>query len=227
MIRIILITFLLSSCVSTHESRVAEQLALAKQATPPHEQGNFWPSELVDLAVLDPSLHFDVRYATRDNFLGFAVYNSRTMMLQKPAAMALRNVVLALKNDGVGVVIFDAYRPWYITRLMWDVTPASQHDFVADPAKGSRHNRGCAVDLSLYDLATGLPLEMPSDYDEFSPRASPSYSGGTVQQRSNRDRLRHAMEAEGFSVYEDEWWHFDFRDWRHYAIQNISNEEIK
>jgi D-alanyl-D-alanine dipeptidase len=110
--------------------------------------------------------------------------------------------------------------------MFWDATPESQRIFVANPANGSRHNRGSAVDLTLYDLQTGRPVEMTGGYDEFSSRSYPDYPGGTSRQRALRELLRSAMEAEGFRVYEAEWWHFDFRDWRAYAIGNVPFERI-
>jgi D-alanyl-D-alanine dipeptidase len=106
--------------------------------------------------------------------------------------------------------------------LEWDATPGAMKDFVANPANGSRHNRGCAVDLTLYDLSTGRPIEMVAGYDEFSPRSFPLYPGGTSRQRWYRNLLRRTMEAEDFSVYEYEWWHFDYKDWRSYRIGNVS-----
>ena len=105
--------------------------------------------------------------------------------------------------------------------------PPDLHKFVADPAEGSRHNRGCAVDLTLYDLKTGRAVSMPSLYDEATVRAYANYRGGTADQRRSRDLLRRHMEAEGFSVYEFEWWHFDYRDWKAYAIQNVRFEDIR
>jgi D-alanyl-D-alanine dipeptidase len=113
-----------------------------------------------------------------------------------------------------------------VTRLFWDATPADKHAYVADPATGSRHNRGCVVDLTLYDLRSGRAVEMPSRYDEMSERASPDYDDGDAAALARRDLLRRRMEAEGFSVFETEWWHFDFRDWRSYAIQNVRFEAI-
>jgi D-alanyl-D-alanine dipeptidase len=111
--------------------------------------------------------------------------------------------------------------------MFWDATPDSSRVFVADPSQGSRHNRGAAVDLTVYDLATGKSIEMVSGYDEFSGRAYPEYPGGTSRQRYNRELLRRAMEAEGFRVYEAEWWHFDYQDWRHYPIGNQTFEQIR
>jgi D-alanyl-D-alanine dipeptidase len=110
--------------------------------------------------------------------------------------------------------------------MFWDATPPDKHEFVANPAAGSRHNRGCAVDLSLYDLKTGREVEMTGVYDEMSERSYPSYAGGTAEQRSHRQLLRRAMEKQGFTVFPSEWWHFDYRDWREYAIQNVPFEEI-
>ena len=105
--------------------------------------------------------------------------------------------------------------------------PPGKRAFVADPAVGSRHNRGCAVDLTLFDLATGREVEMPSPYDDFSERASPGYTGGSPESRAHRDLLRAAMEAEGFTVYEHEWWHFDYKEWRTYPIQNLEFRQIR
>ena len=130
-------------------------------------------------------------------------------------------------RQGYGLMIFDAYRPWYVTKIFWDATPPDKHEFVANPAEGSRHNRGCAVDLTLYDLRTGKEVSMPGGYDEMSERSYPNYAGGTAEERAHRDLLRSAMEQHGFTVFKSEWWHFDYRDWREYAIQNIPFEDIE
>src|SRR5437588_4123729 len=103
-------------------------------------------------------------------------------------------------KQGYGLLVFDAYRPWYVTKIFCDATPPDKHQFVADPAQGSRHNRGCAVDLTLYRLRDGQPVQMPSLYDEMSERAYPAYAGGSDTARHLRDLLRQYMEAEGFSV---------------------------
>jgi D-alanyl-D-alanine dipeptidase len=114
-----------------------------------------------------------------------------------------------------------------VTKLFWDATPPEGKIFVADPAQGSRHNRGCAVDLTLYDLKSGKPIEMPGTYDEMSERSFPNYPGGTSLQRWHRDLLRWAMESEGFTVYEHEWWHFDYKDWHEYPILNLPFEKLQ
>lgn len=193
---------------------------------PPKEKSAFRHSDLIELVKLNPTIRLDIRYATTNNFLGRAVYREARAFLQRPAAEALLRVHCALKGQGYGLMIFDGYRPWSVTKEFWDATPADKKHFVADPAKGSRHNRGCAVDLTLYDLKTGKRIEMPSDYDEMTERSHVNYSGGTEEQRRARDLLRSAMEVEGFTVYESEWWHYDYKDWQQYPILNLGFAEL-
>jgi len=177
---------------------------------------------LIELTELSNTIKLDIRYATANNFVGRPVYAEARAFLQRPAAEALVRVHEKLREQGLGLVIFDGYRPWTITKLFWEVVPEDKRKFVADPAKGSKHNRGCAVDLSIYNLRSGKLIDMPSDFDEFTERASPNYTGGTEKERANRDLLRSLMEAEGFSVNPNEWWHFDYKDWEKYAIYDIS-----
>jgi len=205
---------------------IAELLPIALTAKPPVESGEFRGSDLVEVTKLDATIKLDIRYATTRNFIGTPVYSQARAFLQRPAAEALLRVHRALAKEGYGLLIHDAYRPWYVTKLFWDATPPEKHEFVADPASGSRHNRGCAVDLTLYTLSDGRPVEMPSLYDEMSERAYPNYAGGPDEPRRLRELLRRHMEAEGFSVYQSEWWHFDYRDWKSYAIQNTRFEDI-
>jgi zinc D-Ala-D-Ala dipeptidase len=199
----------------------------ALRAAPPVTSGDFRADDLVEPAALDPTLHLDVRYATHRNFLQWTIYPEARVFLQRPAAEAVVRANRALRAHGYGLVLYDGYRPWYVTRLFWDATPPERRAFVADPAQGSRHNRGCAIDLGLYELATGRPVPMPSDYDEFSERAHPAYTGGTTQQRAARDLLRATMEGEGFSVNADEWWHYDYRDWPQYRIGNAAFKDLR
>lgn len=205
---------------------VAELRREALAAAPPEEEGEFREPDLVEVTDLDPTIRLDIRYATDDNFMGTPFYREARAFLQRSAAEAVVGAHRRLREQGYGLLVFDAYRPWYVTKMFWEATPEAQRDFVADPAAGSRHNRGAAVDLTLYDLETGEPVPMPSGYDEFTERASPGYEGGTEAERRHRDLLRRVMEAEGFSVYEHEWWHFDFRDWRLYPILNRTFEQI-
>lgn len=203
-----------------------ELRAAALAANPPEETGHFRKPDLVELITLDPSIHLDIRYAHNDNFLGMPLYTQARAFLQRPAAEALLRVLRKLQPLGYGLLIHDGYRPWYITKVFWDATPPEGHDFVADPKKGSKHNRGCAVDLTLYDLATGEEIEMPGLYDEMSPRSYPTFPGGTSLQRWNRGLLRRAMESEGFTVNEYEWWHFDYKDWKLYPLLNVPFERL-
>ncbi len=167
-------------------------------------------ARLVELVALDPSIRLDVRYASTNNSMGAAMYSHVRAFLQRPAAEALVRAHQALERDGYGLLIHDAYRPWHVTWMFWEATPDSQRTFVANPATGSRHNRGAAVDLTLYDRATGRVARMPSGYDEFTDRAYPDYAGGTADERGRRDLLRLVMETEGFAVNPTEWWHFDY-----------------
>ena len=203
-----------------------ELRAEALAASPPVEDGAFRDSDLVELVSLDPTISLDVRYASTNNFMGEVFYSEPRAFLQRPAAEALERAHAWLGERGYGLLIHDGYRPWYVTKMFWDATPEDLKIFVANPESGSRHNRGCAVDLTLYDLATGLPIEMTGGYDEMSPRSFPDYPGGTTRQRWHRELLRQAMEAQDFAVYEVEWWHFDYQDWRSYRIGNDRFEDL-
>ena len=184
-------------------------------------------NELIEVINLDSSLKLDIRYATKNNFLNRPVYKIAKAFLQKPVAEDLVKVNQEIKKDGYGLLIFDAYRPWSVTKLFWDETKPEQKKFVADPKIGSIHNRGCAVDLTLYDLKTGKEIKMPSKYDTFSEAAYPTYTGGTAEERSRRDFLIKIMKTHNFSVYEYEWWHFNHKDCEKYQILDIPLEDIK
>jgi D-alanyl-D-alanine dipeptidase len=200
------------------------QEALREQ--PPQETGKR-SADLVELVKLDKSIKLDVRYAGKNNFLSTPMYTQARAFMERPAAEALVRVNHKLHAQGYGLIIHDAYRPWYVTKMFWDATPPDKHIFVANPAEGSKHNRGCAVDLSLYDLKSGKEVAMPSVYDEMTERAYADYTGGTADERARRKVLRDAMESEGFAVYPQEWWHFDYKDWKEYPIINIPFEKVK
>jgi CubicO group peptidase (beta-lactamase class C family)/D-alanyl-D-alanine dipeptidase len=206
---------------------VPELLAEARVAVPPAEAGSFRAPDLVDLASLDSTLHFDIRYATTNNFLGSPLYESARAFLQRPAAEALVRAARRLRAMGYGLLIHDAYRPWYVTKTFWDATPVAQRWLVANPAQGSRHNRGCAVDLTLYNLRTGRPVDMGGTYDEVTERTYPDYPVTTDLERWHRDLLRRVMEDAGFVRLATEWWHFDYSDWRSYPILNTPFSELE
>ena len=200
---------------------VGASLAIAQPA-PPKDPAATRAADLVELIKLDPTIRLDIRYAGTNNFLGKPVYPEARAFLQRPAADGVVRAHRALAPHGYGLLIHDGYRPWAITKLFWDMTSGSQREFVADPATGSKHNRGCAVDLTMYDLALGTAVQMPGEYDEMTRRSYPDYPGGSPEARAKRDLLRKVMEAEGFTVEPNEWWHFNYRDWREYPILDIA-----
>lgn len=198
----------------------------ALAATPPAESGSFRAPDLVEVVKLDSTIKLDIRYATSNNFLGVPVYEQGRAFLQRPAAEALAKVNKDLKPFGYGLLIHDAYRPWYVTKIFWDATPPALHWLVANPAEGSKHNRGSAVDITLYELDSGNPVEMPSTYDESTERAHANFPGGTSRQRWHRALLRKALEQMGFVANPDEWWHFDWKDWKKYPILNVPFDKV-
>jgi zinc D-Ala-D-Ala dipeptidase len=205
--------------------RPVEEVIRAARATP-SPFGHVRTADLVNLTRVIPHLVLDVRYATPNNFMGAALYGRAAAYLHRDAAAALARVQRDLAADGLGLVIYDGYRPWYVTKAFWDATPPAQRGFVAPPSDGSRHNRGGAVDLGLVSLQTGQIIEMPSDYDEFTARAAPDYPGGSRRARYYRALLRETMARHGFTVNPTEWWHYDYRDWRRYPVLNLSFEEL-
>ena len=205
---------------------VAELLREVRGLTPPAESGAFRAPDLVELTTLDSTIRLEIRYATTNNFLGSVFYASAHAFLQRPAALALVRVQRRLRALGYGLLIHDAYRPWFVTKVFWEATPPDRHWLVANPAQGSKHNRGCAVDLTLYDLRTGEPLDMGGTYDEATARSFVDYPVATSEQSWRRELLRIVMEDAGFSRNPREWWHFDYRDWQSYPILNRSFEEL-
>jgi D-alanyl-D-alanine dipeptidase len=180
--------------------------------------------ELVDIQRFIPSIEIDVRYATTNNFMHRQLYPVARVYLRRPAALALRAVQSELAADHLGLAVFDGYRPYRITEAMWE--PYKNPDFVADPGKGSRHNRGAAVDLTLIDLATRRELAMPTPYDDFTSRARQDFADLPPEVAANRGRLRDAMMRHGFEPLPTEWWHFDFHGWQRYELMDIGLDEL-
>ncbi len=206
---------------STNERGVAE--TKAKERVPARVSA---PGGLVELIRLDPSIRLDLRYATANNFTGRVLYNAARAFMQGVAADALVRAHKRAAADGFGLTIFDAYRPWRVTKKLWDATPRGQRNYVANPKTGSRHNRGCAVDLTLHDLGTGALVEMPSGFDDFSEKAHRSYNDDSVAARTHSQLLERYMEAEGFDGMSNEWWHFDFRDWRDFPVLDLPLDRL-
>ncbi|MHB2154908.1 D-alanyl-D-alanine dipeptidase [Calditrichota bacterium GD2] len=179
--------------------------------------------EFVDIQKMNPSIILDIRYATSNNFLHRAVYDQARCFLVKEAALKLNEVQKELQTLGLGLKIFDAYRPLSVQKAMWQIMPDAR--YVANPAKGSRHNRGCAVDLTLVD-STGKELPMPTEYDDFTKRAHHNYMKLPASIRLNRWILKTVMEKHGFKPISSEWWHYDMVGWQKYPVMDLSFSQI-
>lgn len=181
--------------------------------------------KLIDLEKFIPGIVLDIRYATTNNFTGEKIYNMAKAYARKPVAESLKKVQAELKQQNLGIKIFDAYRPYKATVKFYEV----YHDttYVASPYRGSRHNRGCAIDMTIIDLKTGKELKMPTGYDSFQKEAWPSTPVTDPEVKKNRDLIIHVMQKYGFRVNSSEWWHFDFIGWRKYEVMDIDFEELQ
>jgi zinc D-Ala-D-Ala dipeptidase len=185
------------------------------------------PGQLVELIKLDPTIRLDMRYATTNNFTGRVLYTQARAFLTQAAATSFLRAHARARADGFGFTIFDAYRPWRVTKQLWDATPKGpKKNYVANPKRGSRHNRGCAVDMTLFDLKTGQLVEMPSGFDDFSEKAHRDYADDTPAAAANALRLERYMTAEGFFGMSNEWWHFDFTGWEKFPVQDTPFEQL-
>ncbi len=197
----------------------------ARAASPPAEPAPPLPADLVDVAALDRSIRVDLRYASGDNPVGAELPDTSRAFLQRPAAEALARAHRALARQGYGLVIRDAYHPWWVTRVVWEASPPEVRRFLGDTPDGSGYNRGTTVDVGLFRFADGRILDLPSRYGEMSPRAYLDFPGGTSEQRWCRDLLQDAMQAAGLSSLSTQWWRYDLADGRKYPILNVPPEE--
>ncbi len=181
---------------------------------------------MVELKSIVPNIKYDLRYATTNNFTGVRLYpsNTQTTYLRKAPAEALARVAKELSEKGMGILVWDAFRPFHVTVRFWELIKDER--YVANPAKGSKHNRGCAVDLTLIDLKTGKDVPMPTPYDSFAPEAAPHFQNLPKEVIKNRDFLIATMQANGFKVINNEWWHFDFNSWQNYDLMDIPFEKL-
>jgi D-alanyl-D-alanine dipeptidase len=179
--------------------------------------------QLVDISSINKNIILDIKYATTDNFLNEAVYSQARCFLVKEAALKIDSIQTELEIQGLGLKIFDGYRPFSVTEKMWQILPDNR--YVANPKNGSRHNRGAAVDLTLVD-STGTELQMPTKFDDFTEKAAHGYQNLPEQTIKNRKRLKDIMEKYGFSAIKSEWWHYDLKNYQEYPILNLSFEEI-
>jgi D-alanyl-D-alanine dipeptidase len=180
---------------------------------------------LVEINKYIPGIVLDIRYATANNFMHRKMYRQARAFARLPVVMALKDVEEDLKTRGLGIKIYDAYRPYAVTVKFYEETPDT--NFVADPRRGSKHNRGCAIDMSLIDLKTGKELDMPTGFDSFSKKAGANYADLPKQQIANRELLKSVMAAHGFRVIATEWWHYDFNGWANYPLLDIPFSEIQ
>jgi len=181
--------------------------------------------ELVDLEKVIPSVVLDIRYATANNFMKEKIYTLAKAYARKPVAEALKQAQTEFSKQGMGIKIFDAYRPYSATVKFYEVYKDTT--YVASPYKGSRHNRGCAIDMTLIDLKTGTELQMPTEYDSFRKEAWPSAPVGDPVVKKNRDLIISVMSKYGFKVNSSEWWHFDFTGWSKFEVMDIDFEELE
>jgi len=224
--RYLLLSFLIAACgaVSAQHYKYIDSskvMGLKKY----EQQIKIHPeTRLVEIKKYIPGIVLDIRYATTNNFMHQQMYKEARAFARLPVVLALRDVEAELKKRGLGIKIYDAYRPYAITVKFYET--AHDTNFVADPRKGSKHNRGCAIDMSLVDLKTGKELHMPTGFDSFSKKASASYPDLPKEEMANREILKSVMTAHGFHVQPTEWWHYDFKDWAKYPLLDIPFSEI-
>ena len=204
---------------------ISELREISKNSNPPILDSLDSHKKLVDLKKLDDEFQLDIRYASTNNFMRSKFYKNERAFFNMSAADRLIEAKNDLKELGYGIIIYDAYRPWFVTKMFWEGTPENLKHFVANPENGSSHNKGCAIDIGLYDIETGESIVMISGYDEFTERAYPNYMGGSKKQRDIRDTLIQVMERNDFTVYEYEWWHFNYNGCDS-GIMNYSFEEL-
>jgi D-alanyl-D-alanine dipeptidase len=212
--RLVALLLIAAACATTHPP-VVKSMA---------EYGRLVAADPDKRLVEITDIPRDVRYATTDNFMHQKLYPVAKVFLRRPAAIALHDVERELAREGLGLKLFDGYRPYRVTVRMWK--PIRNPDFVADPAKGSRHNRGAAVDLALVDLRTGRELPMPTGYDAFTVKARQDFNDLPAEAIANRAKLRDVMTRHGFDPLPSEWWHFDFRGWEKFELLDLRLEKL-
>ncbi len=183
--------------------------------------------KLIELKSIIPNIQYDLKYATKDNFTKVRLYPAQTnqTFLRKEPADALSKVAIELTQKGIGILVWDAYRPYHITQKFWELIQDER--YVAHPAKGTGHNRGIAIDMTVYDLKTGALLEMPTTFDDFSEKAHHGFEGISPAQKTNREMLRGIMEKYGFIKFQTEWWHYYWPNGEQYDVLDFNFNQIK
>jgi zinc D-Ala-D-Ala dipeptidase len=230
MLYLVSVLFVISSCTTGHHESCRPHdnpygLNIIHCAEEYHEAVRDNPDfELVDLEEAIPGITLDIRYATANNFTKEVIYTAPKAFIRKPVADALRRAQDSLRALGFGLIVYDAYRPYAASVKFFEVY--TDTNFVANPRQGSRHNRGCAVDVALEELSTGLPIPMPTPFDDFSMKAHPDYQDLPDTLLQNRALLFGIMQHFGFTHYPTEWWHFDFRGWENYPLMDLPFETL-
>ena len=226
--KLIIIPLLLSlwACITNENpSQNPHNLAIINNFEDYHASVISDPNNLMlNIETEIPGIIADIRYATDNNFTGEVIYTDPKAYLRKPAVTALKKVQDSLKHHQLGLIVYDAYRPYAATLKFYEVYPDT--DFVADPRFGSRHNRGCAVDVTLACLLTGKEIPMPTKFDDFSERAHPLYAALPDTVIKNRALLTGIMDHFGFTQYPTEWWHFDFAGWENYDLMDLTFDDL-
>ena len=181
--------------------------------------------ELINLEKEIPTIKLDIRYASKNNFTGEQIYNQGKAYARKPVTEALKRAHAEFTKLGYGIKVFDAYRPYAATVKFYEVYKDTT--YVASPYRGSRHNRGCAIDMTIYDLKNGKDLPMPTEYDSFKKEAWPSTPVKDPAIKKNRDLIISVMQKHGIKVNASEWWHFDFVGWQKFEVLDIQFEELE
>jgi D-alanyl-D-alanine dipeptidase len=221
---LLLCTFCLNACAQKKTQNAYGLKIIDSYAAYKAEVAKNPDLELVEIKKAIPSVVLDIRYATKDNFMKQVMYLQARAFARKPVVEQLKKIQAELKKKGYGLKIYDGYRPYAVTVAFYE--KASDKNFVANPAKGSKHNRGCAVDLSIIDLKTGKDVPMPTPYDSFEAAAAAHYNDLPAEIIKNRDFLINTMQAHGFKVIHNEWWHFDFIGWQNYDLMDIPFEKL-
>ena len=182
---------------------------------------------MVELKSIVPNIKYDLRYATANNFTGVRLYpsNTQTTYLRKAPAEALARVAKELNEKGMGILVWDAFRPYHITVRFWELIKDER--YVANPSKGSGHNRGIAIDFTLYNLKTGELIDMPTGYDDFSEKAFHGFPTLSESKKNNREFLRELMEKNGFIKFDTEWWHYYWPNGDEYDVLDFSFKQLK
>ena len=223
-IRISLILSLLLGWVSSEGAELKARLAVLSDPADYRAEVRADPARrLVDLREAVPGIAVDLRYATTHNFLRAVLYDAALPLLRAPAAVRLREVEDDLRASGLGLIVYDAYRPYFVTRRMWQEKAAVYAPYLSPPSLGSDHNRGVAVDLGLIDLNSGKPLPMPTDFDAFTPRASHEWPDAKLpaDEAANRARLLAVMTRHGFHPFAGEWWHYALNGAKDYSVLDL------